>query len=77
MQDKRKTKAQLIAELTELRQTLEAVQQELTEFQGATDTLKESEQIFRELFENSPDAILHRKCTGCQPGGVSFKWDDL
>jgi len=57
MKDTDKTKAQLIQELTELRQSMAELEAEKDARQHAEEALRESEQKLRGLIENSTDAI--------------------
>jgi two-component system NtrC family sensor kinase len=57
MKDQRKTKAQLIEELAELRQRVAELEAPETEHERAQEALQESEERYRTLFEQSRDAV--------------------
>ncbi len=58
MRDEDKTKEQLIKELQELRRRLVEFEMDSAEHKRTDETLRESEQRYRELFEAVSDAIL-------------------
>jgi len=57
MKDQRKTKAQLIEELVELRQRAAELEASETEHERAQEAWRESEERYRTLFEQSRDAV--------------------
>ncbi len=57
MEDGQKSKDQLIAELAELRLRIEELQRKYEDHQLALKIVKESEEFFRNIVENSPDLV--------------------
>jgi len=65
MRDGRKTKAQLIEELTELRQKVATLEETRADWEHAAEALRVSEQNYREIFNAANDIIvIHDPETG-------------
>jgi len=64
MKDEKKTKAQLIEELEELRQHLSGLEATEAERKQAEEELQRSEEMYRTLLKTSPDAIVVTDLTG-------------
>jgi PAS domain S-box-containing protein len=64
MDDRRQTKAQLIAELTSLRQQVTALQVSASEHQQAAAALRESEERYRTLIEHTHDFVIEASIEG-------------
>jgi PAS domain S-box-containing protein len=66
MGDWRKTKARLLAELDDLRRRMDRAQAECSQWAQALSLVRESEERFRWVFENSMEALL----LTCPDGGI-------
>ncbi|MBW1742612.1 MAG: PAS domain-containing protein, partial [Deltaproteobacteria bacterium] len=58
MKDKNKTKADLVSELTQLRQRVAELEATAIELEHADEGLLKSEEIYRDLYENAPNAYF-------------------
>lgn len=58
MKDAHKTKAQLMAELQQLRQQIAVINQDITERERAERALRQSEELNRRVFEATPGGIV-------------------